>query len=204
MRIRKLCALAAFALATISSAGQAARYVQVHFEGSVFHDQYNPLTNDYLGHFEEHSQGDITLDTLDVSGGPLFQPDGTMLFAAFSPTAFSAHAEHMGPLFSLAAIFPELTLDDSGAWLAIAPETSSFTEWVALSRYGTTPIDGTLTGLAVRSSDTIFAGGLGLSNYLTSVTAVPEPASWAMLIAGFGCVGALLRRARPRVAVAHA
>ncbi len=29
---------------------------------------------------------------------------------------------------------------------------------------------------------------------------VPEPASWAMMIAGFGLVGAMVRRRRPRIA----
>ncbi|MGL4541450.1 MAG: PEPxxWA-CTERM sorting domain-containing protein, partial [Polymorphobacter sp.] len=35
-----------------------------------------------------------------------------------------------------------------------------------------------------------------------SVTAVPEPASWALLIGGFGLVGSALRRARKRAATA--
>ena len=38
---------------------------------------------------------------------------------------------------------------------------------------------------------------LGLDN--VSVTAVPEPASWAMLIAGFGLTGAAMRRRRSTV-----
>lgn len=41
-----------------------------------------------------------------------------------------------------------------------------------------------------RSSDVIFSGG----------GVVPEPASWAMLIAGFGLVGATMRRRRATVA----
>ncbi|WP_426167566.1 PEPxxWA-CTERM sorting domain-containing protein [Sandarakinorhabdus sp. DWP1-3-1] len=43
------------------------------------------------------------------------------------------------------------------------------------------------------SSDVIFSGGL-------AGAAVPEPASWAMLIAGFGLVGAAMRRRRTTVA----
>lgn len=37
-----------------------------------------------------------------------------------------------------------------------------------------------------------------------AVTAVPEPAAWSMLIAGFGIAGAALRRRNRRVAIAHA
>jgi len=43
-----------------------------------------------------------------------------------------------------------------------------------------------------------FFGGVAMSSkpihYLVSVTSVPEPASWAMMIAGFGMAGAALRR----------
>jgi hypothetical protein len=34
--------------------------------------------------------------------------------------------------------------------------------------------------------------------------AVPEPATWAMLIAGFGLTGAAMRRRKTRVAVTYA
>jgi hypothetical protein len=33
-------------------------------------------------------------------------------------------------------------------------------------------------------------------NYTLSITAVPEPASWAMLLAGFGALGMMVRRRR--------
>ena len=40
--------------------------------------------------------------------------------------------------------------------------------------------------------------------YSESAAAVPEPASWAMLIAGFGAIGALIRRRRPMLAPCRA
>ncbi len=36
--------------------------------------------------------------------------------------------------------------------------------------------------------------------YRLTISAVPEPASWAMLLAGFGAVGGVLRRRRPLAA----
>ena len=44
-----------------------------------------------------------------------------------------------------------------------------------------------------------FNGGLGIVDNF-SVAAVPEPASWAMLITGFGLVGAAARRRRTAIA----
>jgi hypothetical protein len=40
----------------------------------------------------------------------------------------------------------------------------------------------------------------GNGSYALMVTGVPEPASWALLIAGFGLSGAVLRRRRARIA----
>jgi hypothetical protein len=59
-------------------------------------------------------------------------------------------------------------------------------------------LDGALASLEIRASDTLFDSGLGLSGVQTSVLAVPEPSVWAMLLLGFGCVGAALRQPRRR------
>lgn len=45
-----------------------------------------------------------------------------------------------------------------------------------------------------------FIADFAPDNANIGVTAVPEPASWALLIAGFGLVGAAARRRRPAVA----
>jgi hypothetical protein len=44
---------------------------------------------------------------------------------------------------------------------------------------------------------------LDVTGFLTKTTAVPEPAAWAMFIAGFGLAGAAMRR-RPRMTVRFA
>lgn len=70
---------------------------------------------------------------------------------------------------------------------------------------------GVVTGLDLAAFDAI---GWNLStaataNYRRSTSdiffaAVPEPATWAMMIAGFGMVGASMRRRKPKVTVSYA
>ncbi len=64
-------------------------------------------------------------------------------------------------------------------------------------RQGDPLINGTFAGLA---SQSLSAGNLQLS--VVNIGGVPEPTSWALLIAGFGLTGAALRRRRQVAAAA--
>lgn len=61
------------------------------------------------------------------------------------------------------------------------------------------------TALSGRSDGTpigqLSSFDLGFRTYVTQVSAVPEPATWSMLIAGFGLVGWTMRRRRAGYAV---
>ena len=57
--------------------------------------------------------------------------------------------------------------------------------------------DSVSTLISFNSFDTCCAGGIYLDNVsVTTSGAVPEPATWAMMIAGFGLAGSALRRRR--------
>ena len=43
-----------------------------------------------------------------------------------------------------------------------------------------------------------------IDNFRLDITAVPEPASWALMIAGFGLVGSAMRRRKPRTKITFA
>ena len=110
----------------------------------------------------------------------------------------------VGPLFN-AGITNPLTLTNPG-WgvfsrgLTLTTGTSAGTfggsDAIVVGNGGRTIFNGFLTDTL--SSSVLFENQLG---YLVNGTAVvPEPTSWAMLIAGFGLVGAAARRRRTVVA----
>jgi hypothetical protein len=50
----------------------------------------------------------------------------------------------------------------------------------------------------------IVSNGVGNAQSTLDITAVPEPATWGMMILGFGGIGAMVRNSRRRQAVATA
>lgn len=57
------------------------------------------------------------------------------------------------------------------------------------------------TGLAVGPDGAFYVSNFGAAagiGQVLRIAAIPEPATWAMMIAGFGLIGAMARRARPR------
>lgn len=85
-----------------------------------------------------------------------------------------------------------------GAADAVAFDISGF------SGTGFLSINSLLYSVDLTSGAATSLGSFGRSSLigLTAIGAIPEPASWAMMIAGFGIVGASLRRRRPTLAFA--
>jgi hypothetical protein len=99
-----------------------------------------------------------------------------------------------GPLADPPAMITDVTTRDFAGVLTGPLGTPLFMNIVF--RQGDPLINGTLTGLPLQA---VGVGNLQL-NIINIGGAVPEPSSWAMLIIGFGLVGATLRRRRWLVA----
>lgn len=106
-----------------------------------------------------------------------------------------------------------------GFTVSLSSDNASFTQALAgsLTRGTGQPIAAESFGLAgtgryVRLdltsnfADPLFGVGtpVGLSEVRFAVSAVPEPASWVMMIGGFGLIGGAMRRARKQAAVRFA
>jgi hypothetical protein len=129
----------------------------------------------------------------------------TITLANFSAGVFGIGGNFFGSDlfgFSTAAPFITLTVTDSDGTTTetiLNPTTGSFRGFVST---------GGLSSLTVNVGDTIgvwpSVDNLTLGGALDTPGAVPEPASWAMMISGFGLVGGAMRRRRTSVSYAAA
>ena len=113
--------------------------------------------------------GDPNLEVFTIQGGPFASPLASL--AAFQGAANVRHLT-LDPANSFALVDSELTPQP---WIASFDQTTT----LHLHAGDGSPIDN--------------VGGVSLR-----ITAVPEPASWALMILGFGAVGAALRSRRVR------
>jgi hypothetical protein len=157
---------------------------------SSYHS-FSPVDGDYLG-FVEAGLGQDVASTLSqdffLSAGGILE--GYVGFQANDYLPFDDYAS--------------LTIGNTTVFSSSVSAVGDFgsTGWVHFSF--TAPTAGTYTlQLAVANSgDNSVPSGAVLDVVSVNNGVVPEPASWAMLIAGFGLVGAVSRRRRDTVVAA--
>ena len=82
------------------------------------------------------------------------------------------------------------TLTDTSAFVGASPFMATFTDHSSVEAY--VPTGGTITS----QSDNAIANFTITYNYSPAIAAIPEPATWAVMLMGFGAAGTLLRRSR--------
>ncbi|MBY0519276.1 MAG: PEPxxWA-CTERM sorting domain-containing protein [Sphingomonas sp.] len=105
---------------------------------------------------------------------------------------------------TLMSSFTSNTLNNATATISSFYSTTNALYGGTLLRTAAFPAPGTFSNGDVVSAaspfsvttryDIAFGAGAGNFNGTANITAVPEPASWALMIGGFGIVGAALRR----------
>jgi hypothetical protein len=108
----------------------------------------------------------------------------------------------MAPGYTDDAGVVNLRFTYNGDTLDLSNQT--FGGFSALSRFGDISLDG-FSGLSIKTAgaintDVFTQGSVGVP----AVAAVPEPASWAMMIGGFGLLGAAARQRRVKAKLAYA
>jgi PEP-CTERM motif len=147
-----------------------------------------------LGPDEGLRAGDrlVIFDFAGYVNGSIFGPDATDLSTEFLSLPFITPGEtDDASLVNLVWTYngPDFRVDD-GPYPAI-----SQVGFGAVSRYGQTVLDA-FTSETTKNNPADSAGTPLVQGGFTQVPAIPEPASWALMIAGFGLVGVSMRRRR--------
>jgi choice-of-anchor C domain-containing protein len=150
---------------------------------------------DYIGGYWQAEDGSRSIDLSGNANGSIAQTFDTVAGQAYLVNFFLAGNPDGGPAAKL-----EITSADGGqqqnsVFTVTGSDSRANMGWTAFS-YNFLAT-GSSTTLAFASA-TGTAFGPALDN--VSVAAVPEPASWALMLVGFGGLGAVLRRQRRTVA----
>ncbi len=144
---------------------------------------------DYIGTYWTPNEGARSIDLSALGAGSLAQTFDTVAGKSYRVSFYLAGNPAGAPLIKTARVSAsgnaasDYSFDETGFSL-------SNMGW-ALKSYDFVAGAGTSTTLTFASlNDTPY--GPALDN--VSISAVPEPASWALMIAGFGFAGASLRR----------
>jgi choice-of-anchor C domain-containing protein len=195
--------LALAAVAALPAAANAAPFVNGSFESGTNPGVFTPLTAgstaitgwtvggdsvDYIGSYWNAQSGSRSVDLSGNAPGSIFQTFDTVLGQVYNVTFFlGANGDGPPPTKSVSVT---ATGNAAGNYsVGSTPFPPNVTAWSPFNYVFTAT--GTSTTLTFASTGTT-AYGAALDN--VNVTAVPEPAAWALMILGFGAIGGVMRR----------
>lgn len=191
--------LAAAVAMGVSSQAGAARYYEFEVHGLAELQGYTAgtfvqpnLLFDSTSTFSFDTQS-MSPDGFNASGASYIAHLGLM--PSMNHGTIGTINSPSGPEYSLSFALSSIVLGET--LQALANSNSGFTYIFrpdGRSSATVRTLPGSVVSVLARTSD-IAPGTLGLTERL-AITAVPEPATWGMMILGFGILGAALRRAR--------
>ena len=195
--------LALAAVAALPAAANAAPFVNGSFESGTNPGVFTPLAAgstaitgwtvggdsvDYIGTYWNAQSGSRSVDLSGNAPGSIFQTFDTVLGQVYNVTFFLG-ANGDGPPPSKTVSVSATGNAASNYAVGSTPFPPNVTAWSPFNYIFTAT--GTSTTLTFTSTGTT-AYGAALDN--VNVTAVPEPAAWALMILGFGAIGGVMRR----------
>ncbi|MDP3855070.1 choice-of-anchor C family PEP-CTERM protein [Phenylobacterium sp.] len=212
----KTALLAAAALTCASASAHAATILNGSFESGVAPGTFttlDPLDNtsitgwtvggagvDYIGSYWIAADGDRSIDLSALSGGSVSQTISTIAGVTYT-VSFALAGNPDGPdegkiaVTSVSGSLPQIDI-----FSVTAANTHANMGWQTYT-YTFKAFDSTSELTFASATNTPY--GPALDN-VTISSAIPEPATWAMMIIGFGAVGGVARSARRKQSFAVA
>lgn len=146
---------------------------------------------DYIGGYWQAEDGSRSVDLSGAANGSVSQTFDTLAGQSYVVNFFLAGNPDGGPAAKVAITSADGSQLQSNTFTVTGSDSRSNMGWQAYSYNFTAATNSTTLTFA---SATGTAYGPALDN--VSVAGVPEPATWAMMLIGFGGLGAALRSRR--------
>lgn len=202
-KMRKLLAAAA-AMAMLPTSAHAAEIINGSFELGGVTNPYGTVTGgnsstitgwtvlgnsvDFIGNYWPAADGANSIDLNGAGQGGIAQTFNTVADQAYAITFFLAGNPDNGPTIKTISV----TTNDANEKVFNFDTTGFSKSNMGWKQFTYNFVgDGTPTTLAFNSNNP-GAWGAVLDN--VSISAVPEPATWAMMLLGFGLIGGAMRR----------
>ena len=150
---------------------------------------------DYIGSYWQNAEGNRSIDLSGSGPGGIMQTFDTIVGVTYNVQFMLAGNPDGGPQTKVLSTVASGNLPQINSF-NIANSTLSDMKWIPVTYSFVAGAD-TTTLAFTSGTQTAFGPALDA----VSVTAVPEPTTWALMLVGFGLIGGVMRRTRRHTTV---